>query len=534
MTKFLHLPPHLSRRSLLKWLGGMGLLLAGGGCTGTDSGPEPLPEATLLAANQPTPRPQPSLLRVAFSSPPKTFDPARMSISEEYHVAFALYEALIWIDTDLLPQPLLASSWETAPDLLTWTFALQRGRTFHNGADVTANDVVYTFERLLDPDLGASLFALTQAIARVEAIDAYTVQFHLTAPNAELLYMLAAPQTGIVPTASTTNALNALPVGSGPYRFMESLPGGRRRLQHFPQYPEAEEYSLQTVEYHYFSTLAAQADALLAGHVEMIADINLQDLTRLREHPEIVILEVPSGRYQTLVMQATEAPFTDLRVRQALKACADRPLLLEQAMRGYGELGHDHPVAPVSAFVADLPLPEQNVERARQLLAEAGYPDGLKLDLITSDSRPGMLVLAESFSQMAALAGIQIRVTRVPADVYWSDYGGKVPFHVGNWNFRVSIDETFTLAHYSKSPQNESKWSTPELDALLDQARSEANQETRMALYHKAQQIVQEQGAVVIPYFRPVLMAVQRKVQGFAGHPAGWIDLYGVTIEGAA
>lgn len=534
MTKFLHFPSLLSRRSLLKWLGGTGLLLAGGGCTGADSSPEPLPEATVLAVKQPTPHAQPSLLRVAFSNPPRTFDPARMSLLEEYHVAFALYEALLWIDADLLPQPLLASSWETTPDLLTWTFALQRGRTFHNGADVTANDVVYTFERLLDPDFGESLFALTQAIARVEAIDTYTVQFHLTAPNAELPYMLAAPQTGIVPTAATTSALNALPVGAGPYQFVDSLPGGRLRLQRFPKHLDAENYQVQAVEYHYFSTLAAQTDALLAGHVEMIADVNLQDLTRLQEHPKIMILEVPSGRYQTIVMQATEAPFTDLRVRQALKACADRPLLIEQAMHGYGELGRDHPVAPVSAFVADLPLPEQNVERARQLLAEAGHPNGLTLDLITSDSRPGMLLLAESFSQMAALAGIQIRVTRVPADVYWSDYGGKVPFHVGNWNFRVSIDETFTLAHYSKSPQNESKWSTPELDALLDQARSEANQETRMALYHKAQQIVQEQGAVVIPYFRPVLMAMQRKVQGFVGHPAGWIDFYGVTIEGAA
>lgn len=522
----------MSRRSLLKWIGGAGLVLSG--CTPTGTPTAPAPEETPVVQSEATEMPSnvSTPLRVAFTTAPTQFDPARMATTEAYHFAYAVYDALVWIDQSLTAQPLLALSWEADTSLSTWTFSLREGVTFHNGAEMTATDVVFTFERLTDPNFGSSLLAVLRVVEEVEALDDYTVLFHLAAPNAEFPLLLGAPQAGIVPNQSTTADLAASPVGAGPFRFAESVPGERIRMQRNADYWDAEGIALRELEFVYFTSFSAQAAALKTGDVHILPDVNLQDLDIFNDDPAIEVLEVTSGRYQTIVMQATEAPFNDARVRQALKLCADRTGLQQQVLQNRGATGGDHPVAPISPFYADLPLPAQNTEQARRLLADAGYPNGLTLSLITSASRPGMLELARAFREMARPVGVDIEVIQVPAEVYWTDYSGKVPFHVGNWNFRASIDETFTIAYHSQSPQNESNWRDEEFDALIEDARGEGDFEQRKALYAEAQRFLMDEGAVVIPYFRPVLMAVRHSVQDLAPHPSGFLDFYGVTLGG--
>jgi ABC-type transport system substrate-binding protein len=148
----------------------------------------------------------------------------------------------------------------------------------------------------------------------------------------------------------------------------------------------------------------------------------------------------------------------------------------------------------------------------------------IKLDLLTSTIRPGMIELAQAFQQMAKPAGIAIEVISVPPQNYWSDYASKVPFHTGNWGFRPSIDETFMVAYHSQSKGNESNWRNPLLDELIDKARGETDTNARQALYHQAQALLMTEGAVIIPYFTPVATAIRPNVQGFAHHPNGWLD----------
>lgn len=533
---FLSLPQRtqLSRRALLRHLGSAATsLLLISGCASAKAPGTPVPTAT------PSPTPEETSvattavlsLRVAFTSAPGQLDPARMATIEAYQVAFAIYDALVWVDQSLTPQPLLAEAWQLAPNRLAWTFQLRRGVKFHNGAALTAQDVVYTFNRLLDPKFASPFRSVLSFVKSIEAQGAYTVRFLLSAPNAELPFLLGSPQAGIVPNGASTADLAAKPLGAGPFQFSEFVPGERLKMTRYADYWAAKEIKVQELHYVYLSSFAAQAAALMAGEIDLVPDVNLPDLPQLTDHPEIVLIEVPSGRYQTIVMQATEPPFTDLRVRQALKYCVDRPALQQAVLQGRGKLGNDHPVAPVSPFWSDLPLRSRNLDRARELLAAAGYPNGLQLALITSSSRPGMLELAAAFREMARPAGIDITVTRVPADIYWTDYGGQVPFHIGNWNFRPTIDETFMVAYHSRSQQNESKWSSPKLDALIDTARSEADLAKRKALYKEAQALIREEGAVVIPYFRPVLMAMRQTLQGFKPHPTGWLDFSDVQIK---
>lgn len=522
----------LPRRVLLKWLSSAaaGLFLLDG-CSKAPSSrasatPSPTPAETSVPAAVPA-----LALRVAFTNSPGQFDPARMTTTEAYQVAFAIYDALVWVDPSLTPQPLLAQGWGLSKDRLSWIFQLRRDIKFHNGAAMTAQDVVYTFTRLLDPKLDSPFRTVLSFVKSVEAVGNYTVRFRLYTPNAELPFLLGSPQAGIVPDKMSSAELAAKPLGAGPFQFIEYVPGEQLKMVRYADYWDAAEIKVQDLYYVYLPSFSAQVAGLTAGEIDLVTDINLQDLDLLADHPEVTLVEVPSGRYQTIVMQATEAPFSDLRVRQALKYCVDRPALQQTVLQGRGKVGHDQPVAPVSPFWADLPIRSRNLAQARQLLAAAGYADGLQLALITSSSRPGMIELATAFRDMVRPVGIKIEVIRVPADIYWTEYSGKVPFHIGNWNFRPSIDETLTIAYHSSSQQNESKWSSPKLDDLIETARSEADLARRKALYKEAQALIMEEGAVVIPYFRPVLMAMRPTLQNFQPHPTGWLDFSGVQVK---
>ncbi|MCB0187009.1 MAG: hypothetical protein KDE31_22235, partial [Caldilineaceae bacterium] len=273
-----------------------------------------------------------------------------------------------------------------------------------------------------------------------------------------------------------------------------------------------------------FMPYATQIGALQRNEIDMMMQVGMADRASLLTDPMLTLLEVAGGAYQSIVLRATIEPFKDIRVREALKYCMDREAFGKEQLQQRADVGNDYPVAPISAFYADLPVRPYDPVQARTLLAAAGYTNGLQLDLLTSTVRPGMVELALAFQTMAKPAGININVIRTPPQVYWSDYAGRVPFHTGNWGFRPSIDETFMVAYHSLSKGNESRWHNATLDNLIDEARGEANREERQNLYHQAQQLIMEQGAVIIPYFLPTIMAKRANVQGFTPHPSGWLN----------
>jgi len=352
----------------------------------------------------------------------------------------------------------------------------------------------------------------------------------LNSPYADLPLLLSVPQARIVAQDYDQPMLTSAPSGTGPFRLVEANPDDRFVYVRNKEYWANDSFFLDEVHHVYLNTPETQLKAIAAGEIDLLPDASIEQVTLLGEADEIDTIESSGGAYQTVVMQATEEPFTDIRVRQALKVCLDRSMVQESVLQGHGETGYDHPVAPISPFFAEMPIRGPDIEQARRLLADAGYPDGIRLDLLTAALDPGMVELAQAVQEAAAPAGFEIEPIEVPADVYWESYWAKTPFHIGSWNFRPSIDETFSIAYQSQSPWNESKWSSPELDSLLDTARSEPDMDRRKALYQQAQELVMEEGAVVIPYFRPMFTAMRRHVQGFVPHPTGWLNLQGVSI----
>lgn len=463
------------------------------------------------------------MLRVAISGTPKHFDPALYSVVEEYQLGFALFDGLVQVDEALTAQPMLAEAWEASRDLLQWTFRLREDVLFHHGTPLTAVDVVYTFTRILDPRVGSNFRNTLSFIEMVEAIDDYTVRFVLKSPSAELPILLGAPQARIVAHDYDSETLDKKPSGSGPFLFVKDLPGDRVQLTRNPNYWLPDQPRLEAVEL-IFMPYAQQISALQRDLVDVMLQVGMADVATLMEDTAIAVQNVAGGAYQSLVLRATTKPFQDVRVREALKYCVDRPALIREQLQNRGQVGNDHPVAPISAFHANLPYRAYDPDHARSLLVAAGYRQGLKLDLITSTVRPGMIELALAFKEMAAPAGVDVDVIRTPPQVYWSDYAGRVPFHTGNWGFRPSIDETFMVAYHSLSKGNESHWRSPVLDDLIDRARGEADKAERQDLYHQAQQLIMNEGAVIIPYFLPTTIATRSNIQGLLPHPSGWLD----------
>jgi len=468
-------------------------------------------------------------LRVAIPGTPKHFDPALYSIVEEYQLGFALFDGLVWIDETLTPQPLLAESWESSRNLEQWTFKLREDVQFHHGTALTADDVVYTFRRILDTSASSTFRSTLSFVNTVEAMDEYTVRFQLHSPSAELPILLGAPQALIVAQDYGSDILERQPSGTGPFRFLRDLPGERIELTRNPTYWQEDQPRLAALEF-VFMPYGEQIDALQHGLIDMMMQVGMADIANLSSDPGISIMEIAGGGYQSIVLRATTKPFKDMRVREALKHCMDRQALRTEQLQQRGEIGNDHPVAPISTFYANLPVRPYDPDKAGALLRAAGYGKGLKLDLLTSTVRPGMIELALAFQRMAKPAGIDIDVIRTPPQVYWSDYAGRVPFHTGNWGFRPSIDETFMVAYHSLSKGNESRWHNQTLDELIDEARGEPNVEERQRLYHRAQELIMEEGAVIIPYFLPAIMAKRVDVKGFTAHPSGWLNFRTTTF----
>lgn len=498
--------------------------------TGAPSAPTVVTTPTRTASSATNAGAQP--LRVAFPGPAKQLDPAYYGVIEEHQIGFAIFDALVEVDHTLTPKPMLAESWDASPTLRSWTFKLREGVRFHHGTPFSAQDVTYTFARILAPGAGSPFRSALQFVEKVEALDDYTVRFDLKTPSAELPLLLGAPPARIVPHDLPSALLTAKPSGTGPFQLVSHEVGMRTRLTRNPQYWQPDQPAVEGLEF-LFIPYQEQITALRNGQVDLLMQVGTEEAEQLRTEPNLTINSTVSGAYQSIVMRATAKPFVSAQVREAFKFCVDRNAMQARVLGRSGVPGNDHPVAPVSPFWADLPLRPYDPEHARMLLAKNGYTKGINIDLLTSTVRPGMEEMANAFKEMAKPAGITIRVVRVPAQAYWSDYAGHVPFHTGNWGFRPSIDETFMVAYHSTAKGNESKWYSPALDQLIDQARGERQAEQRKTLYREAQQLLMDEGAVIIPYFKPTALAMRTTLRNFTPHPAGWLDFRTTALAAA-
>lgn len=517
---------HFNRRRFLQasLLAGAGVLLAG--CAG-NSTPTVVP--TTVAGNGGSPK-RGGTLRIAFPGSPNTLDPAIMTLSEEYNATLAMYNNLVRVEHKLQIQPELATAWKASDDLKSWTFTLRDNVTFHHGKKFDAGDVVFTFKRMLDPKTASPARSVLGFLDGVEKVDERTVRFVLKEGNADLPLIAGFVQGRILPSDRSDEQIAKDPSGTGPFKFKEWNPGNYFVAERNPSYWEPGLPYLDEVRMVTMPEQAGQVAGLSGGAVDMIWQLGVEAVSGVQADPNLILLQTESGGYQPIVMRCDKPPFTDARVRMAMKLAADRPGMQQAVLQGLGSLGSDHPIAPISPFHADLEQRVQNIQRAKELLSEAGHPNGLDLELFTTPGRPGLVEQAVAYQEMAKAAGIRLKIQQIPNNVYWSDYWLKKDLYISNWNFRPSVDETLATTYESQAKWNESYYKNEQMDKLIVQARSEPDTEKRKALYAQAQKLLSDDGGVIVSFFRPVVSAIRNNVQGFNVHPATWADVRSVWL----
>ncbi|MSP82160.1 MAG: ABC transporter substrate-binding protein [Alphaproteobacteria bacterium] len=452
----------------------------------------------------------------------QSLDPAQSKGTDDAIHVWPVYDPLIRLSDELQPIPQLATSWEPNADGTQWTFHLREGVTFHDGSAFDAADVVYTYRRLLDPATAspgaAELTFLTPE--GIEAVDAATVRFTTATPVAELPVAISTKFAGIVSDGATTEQIIAAPNGTGPFVATEVTQGAPIAIYtRNPDYWDAGSPKAECLRITANDQPVSLTTALLAGDADFAPYIDATTAVTLKDNPDITVHTSRAGIVYTLSMMVDRPPFDNLKLRQAMKLVMDRQGLVDASVLGFGEPANDNPHPPSVAGAYRTDVIAQDIEGAKALLAEAGYPDGIEVDIYTADVLPGLVNLAEAYAQMAAEAGITVKVNRVPTDSFWTDTWMKQAFVTDAWSLRP-IGNALNLVYRSGVPWNETAWARPDFDALLDQARVEVDDAKRADLYNQAQKMLTEEGGVIAPVFAHALAAMRSNCSGYTAAPS--------------
>lgn len=469
-------------------------------------------------------------LRVAFQPLVQT-DPALISSDSEVFVANAVYDYLVDIDpVSNEPVGRLATEWAVSDDGLTYSFTLAEGVAFHDGSPLTAADVVWTFDRLRDADAGFATSSLYTNIAGVEATGDHEVTFTLSAPNPFFLYDLS-DNHALVIKDGTTDATDFN--GTGPFVVENYSPEDRIVLAANPDYFVAGQPALDHVEIIFFEDESAMVDALRGGQVDLVMRMNTSLFESLQGVEGINTIDIPTNGFDLIRLRSDRAPGNDPRVIEAMKLATDRQAILELVQQGYGAVGNDSPIGPLytNYYDASVAPAARDVDAARALLAEAGYPDGLNLTIHVPNSG-GRPDLAAVLQEQWAPAGINLEISVEPEEVYYGDNGWlEVDLGITGWGSRPYPQFYLTTMLTTGAVWNESHFSDAEFDGLAATAGSTLDEAERVEAYSAIQQLLAERGPVIIPYYFPQFGAISDQFTGFQLEAfAGRTDLHTIRL----
>ena len=394
------------------------------------------------------------------------------------------------------PNADLAISWKANKDATVWTFKLREGVKFHDGSSFDSEDVVYSLNRVLDPDSDSPARSAVQMIDKVEATGPLSVKMSLSTSFADLPLQLMDYRLRIIP-AGSGDTIGTTGIGTGPFKVEKFDAENTSVLVANLDYWEGAP-GVARMEIIGIPDGQARFQALLGGQIDMLRNVTSQQNVMLGNSNKFTIQKVPAGNWRGLVFRTDVAPFTDVRVRKAVRLAADRQELVDLILGGDGIVACDAPVEPNDQYRANLSCP-QDIPGAKKLLAEAGYPNGIDIDIHVSTLEPTWPQLAEAYQQQAAKAGIRVNIVQVPTDGYWKEVWMKKDVVGTRWNDR-SADQAMHEIYLSTAKWNESFYKDPEFDNLLAAARRELDFKKRRALYVKAQEHLYETAGTLIPY----------------------------------
>lgn len=450
-------------------------------------------------------------LRVGMPIPSTdNLDPQNFVESGDKLRAFNVTERLAMINPDGSAKLHLAESVEPlSEDAMSWRVTLRPDITYTNGKDLTAGDVLYSWQRLIDQEIFASALAPFVDLKNSKAVDDLTLEFSLLRPLGDFQTFIAGEVFGIFPEGSNTFEKPEDLVGTGPFTLAEWTPGERYLMVKNPNYWEDGKPYLDEVEVLNLTQEDDQAGALLSGQIDGTSGLPEEQIRQLDGNPDAKFVMSPGFYSPTWYMRLDSKAFEDVRVRQAFKLAIDREQCVQVQFGGRGQPGNDIWGELFPSFNEELPQREYDPEQARSLLKQAGQ-DGIEVELVCAN----YVDSATAFAQQAKQAGINISINPVPfTDIYNTDlYYLKVPFGETLWT--GSFEATVPAAYLSDAFYNETAWINPEFDARFLEAYGMIDEATRLAIYAELQEQLWNEGGYIVWGFADLVTAVAPDVNG--------------------
>jgi len=499
----------------------------------------PVMALTVLVLMSPAaPAPAPSgLLRVGMEAQPTTMDPGLSTDLYSQQVYSQVLEGLLQLDPDGVPKPALAESWTPSADGRVWTFKLRQNVKFHDGTDFTADDVKFTLDRILNPDTRSPQRGLLSQINAVDVVDRNTVRITTRAAFVPILTNLA---TGayVLPRAYHTRVgrdFARRPVGTGPYKWIEWVADERIVLEANPDY-YAGRPAMDRVQFRFIPEASVRLAELESGGTDVIAGIPAQDLRRLRVSLLVDLHEVIGTNYRLMAFNTSVKPYDDVRVRQAIAHAVDRQKVVDVVWPGRGVVA-EGPIPPTSwAYDERFRGLGFNLNRAKQLMAEAGHASGFEMNYLITAGEEAQREVALIIDQLKQI-NVNVKVTAVEFPTLL-DRLLKTNYDVLRVGWTVSPEPDLLLYNPFHTSAiggfNFTKYRNARVDELLDRGRTVTNQNDRIRIYRDAQRIIVQEAPMVFIFHEKRTYASRKVVTGFRPHVSGWIVLktpYGIDVK---
>jgi peptide/nickel transport system substrate-binding protein len=457
-------------------------------------------------------------LQVSFSDADtkENLDPSQTELNNDSFYCGQIYESLTDYDENWNVTPTLATEWSANSDATEWTFKLRPNVTFHDGSPFTSKDVAFSIGRLLDESLGSGIYSRLQpslAKSGIQTPDDLTVVFKLKKSDSLLPLALGARHAHIVKDG-TTEFTERTAIGTGPFQIQSFSPAQSWSATKYANYWDKGKPYLDGVRGVVIGEQSTKVQSVTSGQSHIADPINYSAASTVNSSGAAEILEFKASTYILIAMDQRKPPFDNNDVVMAIKLAVDRERLMNAVYQGYGTLTGDVP-APIDdpyypPSVGERP---QDIEQAKQLLAGAGHPDGIDLELITSDSYGGMVDLAVTFAQVVEPAGIRVKINQWSPDTYWDQVWLVKPMYVSYYTRRHPND-ILAVTYASNAPWNECKKKNPALDDLLSQGLATADEQEQIGIYQQALEIVANEHGTSIPAFASKLWVKKKNVRG--------------------
>ena len=457
-------------------------------------------------------------LIVLTGSDASTFDPHFCTDSATEIFNKNIFNNLVRFNEDMEIEPDLAKEWSISEDQLTWTFKLEEGVKFHDGTDFNAEAVKTSFERVLDENLGSPRRSVLAAITKIEAVDEHTVNISTDVPCGALLQQLCHPVAAIISP-----------------KFVEWKTGEELVLERNPEYFKG----APAVEKVYFRVVpedATRALLLQSGQADVALRLPVTETDRLESDPNVTIQKGDTVMTMYVALNNSKGVLQDEKVRQAMNYAVDKDVIVNDILGGMATVS-DSPISPYTWGYNSSMKYECDVEKAKELLAEAGYPDGIELELWTPVGRYLMdTQVSENLQAQWEKAGIHVNIRQWEFQALMSEVkNGGFDMVLLGWSPSTGDADQglYPVFHSSQFPPNSNRafYNNPDVDALLDSAKTEVDENARKDMYAEAEKTIMEDAAWTFLYYPKQALSYRSNVSGIEMLPTEHIMLEKVTKQ---